>query len=321
MKLKVLLSFIYAFSCILTFIGCTQRDVPEPVVLAEYQLAVNGEYNFIEHVVFADGMNGFATYNDMSLMKTEDGGLTWTEVFSGDIAEVVYPHRDTAYIFVRDGIVYNSEVYRTYDGGDTWTQMPDYPHDNIYASFYSGKRGYSRTSSSIGLKHTTNGAQTWTQPIGAVVGSSMLFVNSNLGYCIFNNGFNITQDGGLNWSPYLPGAILYSHVEPNGRIVACDDNYVIHESNDGGYNWIQVFTVTSGQPKAIDFFGDNVICIACRDIIYITQDGGATWRNVVLRGVSNMSDFNFTCVIMLDDHSMILAECQSGRGRMYRMDF
>jgi hypothetical protein len=126
----------------------------------------------IKAISFVDDNIGFALSNDGSFSKTTNGGSSWNNV--GGIPEtdnfscLAFPSSNVGYATA------NSWLYKTTDGGNTWTQFTqiniqdiEFVTDNIGYGFFSGM-----------LYQTTDGGDNWSMINDNSIGlSEISFIN------------------------------------------------------------------------------------------------------------------------------------------------
>jgi len=168
----------------------------------------------------------------------------------------------------------SGKIYKTINGGTTWTSLSTNIQDNIY---------------------------------------SLFFVNDSVGFATCSNGIIIkTNNSGSNWSLLNSGTSKYLYasyfVNPDTGIVVGGYGTIIKTSN-GGNNWISI-TDTGYTYRSVKFFNNNYGIIAGGDgstpIIYITKDGGTTWIN------QNINRQTYLKSIFLTDTSTVWAVGTSG---------
>ncbi|MCX6274903.1 MAG: T9SS type A sorting domain-containing protein [Bacteroidetes bacterium] len=225
--------------------------------------------------VFAATMGDlFGNTPDRGLYRTTDGGLNWQNVLSSDdstgaIDVVIHPqHTDTVYatLWTRvrrpDRRQYGgaaSGIYRSYDGGNTWTKL-----SNGLPSYSLGRIGIDISQSSPNILYaavedssggntrilkTTDFGDTWNDVTNGFSPSAYSYwygrikidpTNSDVVYAI---DFDIWQtlDGGQNWIPISNGVHvdmheIYIHPQnPNLLLLANDGGF--HVSYDQGASW------------------------------------------------------------------------------------
>jgi len=228
-----------------------------------------------------------------ALLQSPDGGRTWIDRlhFKG-----VY---DAMQMYGQDGFIWaidmdltkcNSDgcqppsqhvgLYRTRDGGATWTKLPDpgFPVNGVFfANYLNGWIDSGSLTTGLGsdvLYATTDGGKTW-KLVGPLPKSAAMSWGYGVG--MYHVTFSRNSDGSFRgW--YLGNGLLFT-------------------TTDGGHSWQLVviaapaplsgWTVTPYQPW---FNGrDGVLPIAYRNpsgpdnatanqiYFYVTYDGGATW--------------------------------------------
>jgi photosystem II stability/assembly factor-like uncharacterized protein len=219
----------------------------------------------ITSLFFLDTQTGFAGTNGWRgefLLKTEDGGVTWTPVSE----ETFEDSSDISAIHFRDaqtGIAVNSQdrgaIYRTQDGGTTWTEV--LPAIAEFSScYYRGLHdvtsgpdgtfwaaGFSCQQSVPLLLRSTDDGDTWEQrPAAGQLAADSIQV----------------WDDGQMWLTAF-GAIAHSV--------------------DGGETWESTNPDTQTAPISNVAFADSQRGIAVRrnaSMLYTTADGGQTWSHM-----------------------------------------
>ena len=141
------------------------------------------------------------------LYRTLDGGDTWDVVHSGSHIDVALkPGVNGEMYCATDDYWGSSEVYASWDNGDTWTQITDFNQtaNYLYLTVTPGEQEY------LGIKSSVDGNQdyyatynggTTVDYIDVMPDDGVLFtspVNSSKVYC----GFMVTHqsvNGGLDW--------------------------------------------------------------------------------------------------------------------------
>ncbi|HEX2534658.1 MAG TPA: YCF48-related protein, partial [Chitinophagaceae bacterium] len=153
-----------------------------------------------------NGSTGYAVHHE-EVLRTTDGGLTWTPVFAAthqQLARLSFPTPTTGYVCGGD------KVYKTTNSGASWTAVPlpqrtgswvNYAH--VY--FLTPSNGYLGERSGEVYYRTTNGGASWTQqneanryaPYGD---RELVFVNDSTGFTP-GGWMDVyrTDDYGRNW--------------------------------------------------------------------------------------------------------------------------
>jgi photosystem II stability/assembly factor-like uncharacterized protein len=235
------------------------------------------------HLTFVSDRNGWvmaglgagAGSMAIAVFKTDNGGLTWEQVFTNDpnlegsseslplggIKMSLTPlNSQTAWI---GGVTYAPGTfyfYRTIDGGATWAQQnlslaPGIDTGEIAIS--QGPTFFSPTEAILPVRltgeniqtaiyHTKNGGETW-EYISAQPGAGMVdFVSPTEGVFWTGEQFFSTFDGGVTWSGIQPD-ILFG------------DSFIGMEFVTVRTGWVWTYEPTGARH------------------LYKTSDGGATW--------------------------------------------
>ncbi len=222
--------------------------------------------------------NLFGNNAERGVYRTTDGGENWENILylsdsTGAIDLAIHPFNpDTIYAVTwerirrphrRDYAGPTSGIHRSYDGGDTWTELTtglpfgelnrigidiSASDPNIlYAVVAIGDGNFE------GVYKTEDGGDTWEAMPGNGIGGApfmwwfgQIFVhptNPDISYVFSLNVFR-TTDGGTNWFNSFPGV----HVDQHGLYIHPADPQFVVLGNDGG--------------------------------VYISHTGGNTWTKV-----------------------------------------
>jgi photosystem II stability/assembly factor-like uncharacterized protein len=220
----------------------------------------------------------FSNNPDRGVFRTIDGGQSWEKVLflndsTGAVDIVMHPTRpDTLYATTWERVRHpdrrtyggpSSGIYRSYNGGDTWTELTSgLPTDafvgrigidisesspNILYAIYADDIGYFD-----GVYKSTNGGDSWTRTNDGTLSNiyssygwwfgriSIDPDNQNIAYAI---GFDLykTTNGGSSWS-LISSAV---HVDQHDIVAHPQNSNHVVLGNDGG--------------------------------VYISENGGSTW--------------------------------------------
>ncbi|MCB1060475.1 MAG: T9SS type A sorting domain-containing protein [Calditrichaeota bacterium] len=274
---------------------------------SEVRKSVDGGVEWSESVAFSQAITrlqflnsqlGWALLRDSTLMRTEDGGASWDSL--------ALPHgRQTKNLFFLDsdnGWYLNrfdsghSGVYRTRDGGNTWSVL-----DTAIADVWTRKivfadslRGWITTenSSDAGLWLTVDGGESFTEttwsaafPVQAVTSApSGEFVGVGSIGLLLKSGADEIEPVRLDRTitDHL-GSVVF--VSPQVGWVS-GANGLIMKTEDGGLNWTVQPTGTTESFRDLFMF-DELQGWACgqNGVIVGTHDGGEHW-DVQTSGVS-----------------------------------
>jgi photosystem II stability/assembly factor-like uncharacterized protein len=217
----------------------------------------NGKVGFVS----GEGMNGCLN-NDCGkgsiLLKTIDGGLTWSKKFFPDyygIYSLRFFNKLQGLAIIHtpnDRGTFDFYVARTADGGNTWERVDvemDYPYDKFTCAgnivFIPGTGNKLYKSTDLGYNW-----QTISTDIGDMF--NICFIDQHIGY--INAGLNIykTTDSGLNWAkvdfPFNSLGTVHFYNENEGFNITQISEYeggefpvfkgsICYQTHNAGNNW------------------------------------------------------------------------------------
>jgi len=294
------------------------RDLHQPTITPQNSGTTNGliaVWPVNPQIVWASGRNGTYTV-------TTDGGLTWNaNVVPGAEAlqfrDVQAVNADIAYLLSIGDNPTDFRIYKTEDGGATWTiqfenQNPNAFYDGF--AFWTPQRGIAHSDSVNGVfpdLRTTDGT-TWqdiSNNMPAALPGEFSFASS--GTCVTTQGGRnawiatggaavarvlATRDGGDTWNAYntplisspSAGAFTVAFRDPFDGIVGGGDldpgdpnNARTATSGDGGQTW----ALTNPPPVTGAIFGLSYVGRTGRGagdnlgraVVITANDGGAAW--------------------------------------------
>ncbi len=257
--------------------------------------------NKIKSLIVIPGTNNLAAvaYNGV-FMSSADQGVSW-QVWQDEsnlgatFEDVFFTDSLTGYIAARD-FPYGL-VYKTTDGGSTWTNVLNYinpdsvsPSQFQHIHFRSDQVGYVTGAADLLLK-TTDAGNSWFSdsitPITSYTLGPLYFLNDSVGHMVGSFGTLITADGGSTWTitdSLVRGDDIFFISDNIGYIVG--DNYDIYKTSNGGISWVtqdsllgQANIYGSGSYNSVYFFNADtgIICGSYERLK--TVNGGLTWVN------------------------------------------
>ncbi|HZO95190.1 MAG TPA: hypothetical protein VFB22_15700 [Candidatus Baltobacteraceae bacterium] len=276
----------------------------------------SGEADMRSDIIHGNGM-----------YRSTDAGATWTHVGLDDSRQIgrilVDPHDARTLLVAALGHAYAPNetrgVYRSSDGGATWTRVLFLNHDTgaidlaadpsmrtVYASLWQTRRPPWNTyppsnGPGSGLWKSSDGGLTWTQLRGngfpadglGKIGLAVAPSEPNRVYAIVDakqGGLYRSDDAGATWKLMDSDRRLWSRgwyfchvtVDPKDAGVVYVSDTSVYRSSDGGAS----FTAVKGSPDGDDFHQPWVdpldpqhLAVASDQGTAISVDGGATWSS------------------------------------------
>ncbi len=234
-------------------------------------------------IFFATDFIGVAVGNYGKIVRTTDGGQTWTKIAANasyDFTSLHFVSGTTGWLVTNGG-----QLLKTTDAGLTWNQYylggSYYRFNEVF--FTDLDHGWITDGNSGSIIRTTDGGVAWQSFSTGIVGlTGVHFTDNNNGWAV---GFTIkkTTDGGVTWNTvnYGNSGSLKDvfFVDPSrGWIVG--SNSIIYKTTDGGSNWT---SLSSSFPPFTNFttvfFTDqnNGMLLAWNGI-YKSSNGGNSWN-------------------------------------------
>lgn len=202
----------------------------------------------------ADGQNLVAT-TDTSIYTSTDSGVTWTLRYSktGATIQALASSADGSQIVAVDNASTSQTMYRSGNGGTTWTQLS--PPAKSWTEIASSADGSTLIAAAQGeyLYKSTNSGTSWTAVTTSLGPRSWYDVNmSDDGKVIIAGSTGgtvvISRDSGATWTVKnvsTSGYYMGTDTSADGSIMVVvrgdtgSGTGYIHMSYDGGESWVQ----------------------------------------------------------------------------------
>ncbi len=293
----------------------------------------SGTTKDLAKVFFYDSNNGWiGTGNNYlataggSILKTSDGGSTWTEIdFSYVIPNLNFTYFDGIYFTSIDvghiiaGKSKNNFILKTTDGGLSWAKKDSLITTSFVRwydiMFYDANNGVVVGSEKYVQRYTTDGGETWT-PVTINDGffgdlRAARWLNENTIVAMGEgNEFNgvptpiyKSTDGGASWvintasPPNSYDRIKDAHFKNSTDGIAMGSNgfsyAFIYKTLDGGENWTPSFAPYAFGIKAISGSMDVIYALGTSSHIIKSTDFGETWNIFPIKPPSSFYGLEF----------------------------
>src|ERR1039458_9754227 len=279
-------------------------------------------------IYFVNSTTGFVGCSRGQILKTTDGGESWSKLtIPGTVDSIVKVHffdANLGFALADSGTSSSSNksiIYKTTDGGTTWTITATITGCYMYNMDFSS----TTTGIAIGntgyLYYTTDGA-TWNKAPNPTLPSSIIYSRTDqwglkfisptsavsCGWGSTAVGFQPTiflktTNAGATWTylnqenqnlAYVNFYSLYFKDSLNGISTggATYPGTVICRTTDGGTNWVPLPSVSGFSPSVVIGFNNKVIISGGSGEIILSSDFGGSWITVNQHPRSTLSSIN-----------------------------
>jgi photosystem II stability/assembly factor-like uncharacterized protein len=269
-------------------------------------------------VAFVDANNGFMASEWMGTFRTSDGGVTWNAIDVGGAVRWTsvnapsamtiiltsggfgtrrsldggatwtnyanaFNQVDACFLDDNTGVAVSDKIYRTTDGGETWTQRVSLSTGGLNAVHAAGNRVWA-VGTTGDVRMSDDAGFLWNQQDG---GFSTLYgvyaIDANTAVAVGNAVIMRTTDGGTNWTQVVQNFDeLYrtvTFVDAQNGVVGGIGG-VILRTTDGGLTWTRKSShATTMNLLDVDMVtADIAYAVGDAGTILNTVDGGVTWQ-------------------------------------------
>ncbi|MBS4060258.1 MAG: T9SS type A sorting domain-containing protein [Bacteroidetes bacterium] len=256
-------------------------------------------------ICFTSGQNAYFTTEGSgihmayyTIHRTSDAWHSWPQVygegtnyFRRNISDIAFVNDTIGYRLSGDGLW--AWVYKTVNGGLTWTSVPNNTHLHSFSrmSYPSVDLGYffrlkSSSGQFLAIK-SDNGSCTITDfPDNYIHPDYINFINDSTGFIFCSDtlqNYNCfkTSDYGANWDNVLSDSLsrfteLHFPSQQVGYMSAM--NGLVYKTNDGGETWSKLSTPNNIAKNGVYFLNENCGFVAGDSgLLMRTIDGGQNW--------------------------------------------
>jgi photosystem II stability/assembly factor-like uncharacterized protein len=250
-------------------------------VFSQWTAQTSGTGNAFTSVYFNSPSTGVAVTAGGDIIRTIDGGTTWTLITTagGSLYSVFYASANNIFACGGGGTLVGST-----DGGITWSPKSAGTGTAINCIFFvNADTGYTVTNGGGILKSTSTGNAWIPQTSGSANNlNGIFFVDPNIGYAVGDLGTILkTTNAGATWTAQTSGSgatlnSVYFTDATNGFVCGAGGN-MLHTS-DGGTNWFSTSSSTGNWLYTVRFVDAlHGFASGANGAIIKTFDGGGMW--------------------------------------------
>jgi photosystem II stability/assembly factor-like uncharacterized protein len=233
---------------------------------------------------FIAGGYGSSPYPFLVIIKTTNGGTTWTnskQLNSAGLQDIFFTSAQTGYAV--GGYYPNSVILKTTNSGTNWFSQNPGTDKCLFSVFFINEYvGFCCADFGTIIK-TTNSGNNWYQVNSATTQylESIYFTNPLVGYAVGRVGQIMkTTDAGENWSYSLTYSNWLNSVTFTGQDTgyAAGVGGLLLKTINAGQNWNTINTGFTDEFTSVKFVDNSIgyITTGLGKVLY-TTDAGQTW--------------------------------------------
>jgi photosystem II stability/assembly factor-like uncharacterized protein len=286
---------VYSLLVLCALAANAQPAADKPKIIYRWDVQKSGVNDDLLSVSFVNRQLGYAGGKHNTILKTTDGGATWTRLLeakeSPDILSVMFSSPT-------DGWALGSALLHTNDGGESWQPAVPLPGPPGFGG--GSLTGATRLqlhvhNMGVGVFRSEDGGRTWKllgePPSNAY--TTVFFADAQHGWVGGDYGlYALTVDGGATWkTPPLPsklsvrkiqfvspqvGWLLPSHGHQGGPL----------GSTDGGMTWTSEYAgIEPYRPlEDMQFLNAQTGFLLAEEnrssVVLATMNGGKSWKTI-----------------------------------------
>ena len=222
------------------------------------------------------------------LYRSDDNGTNWVAVNNGlsiygftdgHINDILENSAD--YLFTSAGY-WESEVYRSTDGGENWQQSLGYTQtgSSYIGSLAVNSDGDVYAGAYAKLMHSEDNGVNWTAinlPFTYKVAAVAINPYNHIFVAAYTQGIYRSMDNGASWSliGFQNNWLKVLEINSNGIIFAGTEDGLFR-SSDNGNNWTQI---TTFQVRDVTFDKNGFVYVSS-DKVYRSTNNGDNWTEI-----------------------------------------
>jgi photosystem II stability/assembly factor-like uncharacterized protein len=307
--------------------GYAMRTLILPVMLAAALLAVPApalSQASLSGVQFCGTSMAMAVGQSGTLLRSNDGGVTWSSVHSGVTTYLLalsFPSSNVGTAVGGDPINGTQTVLHTVNGGSSWVaQSTGTTQPLLGVAFADANNGFAVGYSGV-ILHTTDGGSSWQNQVTGVltVLNAISYIDANTATIVGDLGVIMrTTNGGASWSQQSSGtgSDLYGvHFSSSSTGTAVGTSGTILRTVNGGSSWTKQTSGTTNFLNSVYFRdANNGWAVGNNGAILHTGNGGSSWTDQSVF-VANFSDVSFKDAntgLVVGDHGTTILRTVNG---------
>ena len=273
--------------------ACGNEDeiIQEPTLQTVLVTKINsGSAETLTDISFGTKTTGYVCGSMGTLLKTIDGGTTWTKIQAG-----IQPSLNCIQAIDEKNVyTARNELYQTKDGGTNWTTagLGNTGSGIFDICFVNATSGFITKN---GVMKSTDSGKTWTlvfdagadQEYYALNYNQIQFVNSSIGFCAGGKTYDgnsvgkivKTTDGGNTWTSLklkMSQVTAFHFLDTNTGFIF-NFNQELWKTTDGGATWTKVSSSIPEKYPDCYFINASKVVLRTSKDLYHSMDGGVTW--------------------------------------------
>lgn len=254
-------------------------------------------------IKFVDANNGYAVGQSGNIVKSTDGGLTWTSLVSPFGTTIIY----SMHVFDVNNLIAvggSGKGYRSTDGGATWTALSLGTGSLYYVSFVDKNLGLICGSSGV-LYKSTDGGASWNL---LTTGSTSTlyaarFQDQKIGWFAGSGGsIYYTTDAGATWTKvktFLSSSTVYDIAIKDGYIwLTNDGGAIVRNFSDPGAIPVELTSFTASvNGNSVKLNWQTATEVNNKGYFVERKNGNSNWESIAFingKGNSvNISEYSF----------------------------
>lgn len=217
------------------------------------------------------------------ILRTEDGGKTWSKHDSGTTAGIFrfsFIDRRTGWAVGQWG-----EILATTDGGQTWTHQESPTKEHFFGVDFTDKLHGVAAGDWGKIVLTEDGGQNWIDVSleEDIILYDVEFVDRNEGWIMSEMGYMFhTVDGGRTWEQQDIGrgkTFFGVSFDANGNGVAVGMEGVAAYTSDRGKTW-KITRAAEPSLFSVILVNGRGVAVGDSAAVYETTDGGESWQMI-----------------------------------------